>query len=111
MFIPQLFSQNLFNLPDSRPLGHMSNDNMLIVQLANQLGELVDINMPAGIGPFDMLGVKKCTLRNKYLTLCDIIQLRKIYIPRIAKICYYRNIQRPLDSDALLLQLDNFPAG
>jgi len=56
----------------------VGNDDVLVVEVAEQRCEFVDVHVPAGFGPAGVLALVERTLGDQDFAVGDVLQLREI---------------------------------
>lgn len=84
----------------------MGDDDVLVFHTFNQRGKFIDVHVSAGVCAFCVFIHKKRTLGDEDFTLCDVIELRKVNILRVAEVCGDGYLDGIVDSDTFFLQLD-----
>jgi len=98
-------------LAHRRSLRGVSNDDMLIVKLADEADKLGDVHMPAGLGPVAVLVDVEGTFGDEDFAFCDVVELSKIDVLGVAEIRYDGQLEGGIDFDAFIFKLDDLRAG
>ena len=102
--ISQFAAENRAGLAYSRAARDVGQDDVLILQLRGDLGELIHVHVAAGLGFALVLGVEKRALRDQNLRLADVGVVENRPGGGVAEESDLRNLQAILNLDALLAE-------